>query len=43
MFVWTKDVAHKAGFRAWIGDEAVEPQVFKRLVKLFDLIDPEVR
>jgi hypothetical protein len=42
VFVWTKQVAHKAGFRSWIGEEAVEDKYFHRLVDLFDQIDPEV-
>ena len=43
VFEWSKKVAHKAGFRSWIGDEAVDdPVLFRRLVHLFDQIDPEV-
>lgn len=42
VFRWTKQVAHKAGFRSWIGEEAVEEGTFERLVELFDIIDPEV-
>lgn len=41
IFKWTKVVAHKAGFRSWIGDEAVAPGVFEELVSHFDNIDPE--
>ena len=27
VFKWTKKVVHESGFRVWVGEEAVEPEV----------------
>lgn len=31
VFRWTKGLAHKAGLRAWVGEEAVAPGVFEEM------------
>jgi hypothetical protein len=41
VFKWTKQIAHKAGFRSWIGEEAASPAYLEELISLFDQMDPE--
>jgi cytochrome P450 len=41
VFKWSKDVAHRAGFRSWVGEEAAQEPTYSELVSLFSIIDPE--
>lgn len=41
IFKWTKKMVHKSGFRAWIGEEAVQPDMLAKITSLYESLDPE--